>query len=383
MTKMTLFYPDVANYQGNINLAGAPAVCSKATQGNWYFSGYYTAQKAEAAVHGLFFTAYHFLEVGNGASQANFCFSKTGKTPLMLDFEEYLSNGVLHQPKMPDAVAFIDQFRALGGIVNLVYLPNWYWKKIGSPSLQPFIDRGLKLVSSFYTGYSDTGPGWVGYGGMTVACWQFSSTYMFNGQQVDMNAYKGTLDQLKSAFGGSVAPHKPEDVVLRLNDSGPDVVYLQQKLNAWGAKLTVDGSFGPATLSAVQNFQAAHGLSVDGVVGPATWSALDATPWNPSGWHYLAPTGLTARGGHTSVFLSWNAVTGTSPVFPAGQKAPAPASYTVRIFHRSGGAPITTRTAIGTSLQVGSLPKGALTAQVWANGGPVGPPNAQVNFTCA
>ena len=38
--------------------------------------------------------------------------------------------------------------------------------------------------------------------------------------------------------------------------------------------LTVDGIFGPATETAVKQFQQGASLVVDGVVGPATWAAL-------------------------------------------------------------------------------------------------------------
>lgn len=79
----------------------------------------------------------------------------------------------------------------------------------------------------------------------------------------------------------NAAPVKPEDLVLALGDSGAAVTYLQQRLNVWGAKITVDGSFGPATDAAVRVFQAAHKLTVDGAVGPATWAELDKSPAPP------------------------------------------------------------------------------------------------------
>src|SRR5690606_29059981 len=41
-----------------------------------------------------------------------------------------------------------------------------------------------------------------------------------------------------------------------------------------GAKLFVDGEFGPSTLKAVRAFQRANGLEDDGIVGPGTAAKL-------------------------------------------------------------------------------------------------------------
>ena len=54
------------------------------------------------------------------------------------------------------------------------------------------------------------------------------------------------------------------------------VTELQDLLNVHGAGLSVDGDFGANTLTAVKNFQSAHGLGVDGQVGPQTKAALYA-----------------------------------------------------------------------------------------------------------
>ncbi|MHA6757558.1 C40 family peptidase [Streptacidiphilus sp. PAMC 29251] len=52
------------------------------------------------------------------------------------------------------------------------------------------------------------------------------------------------------------------------------VTTLQSFLNSWGAHLSVDGDFGAHTFTAVESFQAAHGLGVDGQVGPQTKAVI-------------------------------------------------------------------------------------------------------------
>ena len=375
---MTIFYPDVSSYQTGISFAGCVIAMVKATESTGYTNPDYAAAKTRAAHAGAYFCAYHFLHAGNGAGQAQHAFSVVGHgIPLMIDFEPaYNPNGTIASaPQVSDAVAFIDEYRALGGTVYLLYLPHWYWQgNLGSPALTSVIDLGMLLVSSDYTGYSDTGPGWASYGGMTPVVWQYTSTASLNGVvNVDMNAYKGTLADFQAQVttgatsqGGNGGGAEP---TLVEGDTGPAVQTLQTRLNVWGAKLTVDGSFGPATLAAVKAFQAAHHLTVDGVVGPQTWAALNANP-PTSPQPYPAPTALAVSA--VSLTVSWDAVT------VAG--APV-ASYTVEAVELNGSVFVrdtpTTNSVVLSTLTPGQT----YNILVWANGGPVPPPHASIQVT--
>ena len=68
--------------------------------------------------------------------------------------------------------------------------------------------------------------------------------------------------------------------ILSQGSKGAEVKTLQRLLNALGyhdareKPLAVDGSFGPATLYALKNFQDQRKLEVDGSCGPATWNAI-------------------------------------------------------------------------------------------------------------
>jgi len=56
--------------------------------------------------------------------------------------------------------------------------------------------------------------------------------------------------------------------------AGDLVVWAQEHLYGAGEPVTVDGSYGPPTQTAVESFQTAHGLPVTGIVDPTTWQAL-------------------------------------------------------------------------------------------------------------
>lgn len=61
----------------------------------------------------------------------------------------------------------------------------------------------------------------------------------------------------------------------RSGDRGADVLIIQILLNKLiGAGLEEDGSYGPATVSAVGKFQSAEGIDSDGICGNKTWARL-------------------------------------------------------------------------------------------------------------
>jgi len=73
---------------------------------------------------------------------------------------------------------------------------------------------------------------------------------------------------------GAKRPSPAEVNTLLIGSAGEMVIELQGLLIKHGAKLKVDGDFGPRTDHAVRAFQKQAGLTADGIVGPKTWAAL-------------------------------------------------------------------------------------------------------------
>jgi peptidoglycan hydrolase-like protein with peptidoglycan-binding domain len=299
---MTIFYPDISAFQAGISVAGATAVCVKATEGSGWFSSDYDRAMAQAKADGVFAFAYHFLHAGNVSAQAAWCFSHVAATPLMLDFEPTLGS----DPTIVDAVGFMNAYRSMGGKITLNYFPHWYWQQLGSPSLSPLASLGL--VSSVYTTYADasSAAGWLPYGGVSPVVWQYTNAGRLAGSgSIDFNAYRGTLAEFETLVSGAVMPPPlpppppspapafpyPSADYLGVPSSdkhchsgyfgGIDNVNVhtwQERMSRRGWSIAMDGCYGPASASVCKTFQAEKGLAVDGFVGPMTWTAAWTAP---------------------------------------------------------------------------------------------------------
>jgi hypothetical protein len=204
-----IFFPDLSHYDADRGVTIQPdtvAVIVKASHGTRFVDRTYSAFKQQAADRGCYFTAYHWLNHGGAAAQAAYCYAAVGRTPVMVDAEDMPGNtGYAGPLTVADIAGFVTELRRLGGVSNLVYLPRWYWADhMGSPDLRPLGNIGVRLVSSSYTTYSDSGPGWAAYGGLTPVQWQYTNALPYSGSASDFNAFRGTLDEYKTLTQGGL-----------------------------------------------------------------------------------------------------------------------------------------------------------------------------------
>lgn len=191
-------YPDVSHFQTPLSLAGAVACFAKATEGSDFVDQSYAGFRTQATHLGAVFGAYHYVNNTGIESQAQHAHGVVGATPLMWDAEAAGAT-------VARLLALTSAYRALHGIVHLVYLPRWWWSTLGAPDLRPLADAGLALVASRYGEGPNSASGWASYGGMTPSVLQYTDAQMFNGKRVDFNAYRGTLDQFRALITGQDA----------------------------------------------------------------------------------------------------------------------------------------------------------------------------------
>lgn len=189
---------DCAHVNGKV-LNGAAAqqqrmsfAIAKASQGTHYEDAFLDNNVAQARAHGMLPGAYHFLERGNGAAQADHFLAALAKVGgpqgLVCCVDVELQNSTTG-PRLADVTAFRNRWESKVGKGRLMlYTGAWYWNgHLGNPTAH----GDLPLwVSAYVTGHGDPWSivkavtpgyfrpfgGWKGY-----AVRQFSSSASIGG----------------------------------------------------------------------------------------------------------------------------------------------------------------------------------------------------------
>lgn len=293
---------DLSNYQPGFNVAqaareGYSAFICKATEGTTFndalFDGFINQIQAAGAIPG----AYHFLRAGDGAAQARAFYARVAAHGGPAGWLIALDNEA--DATWDTTVAWVTEWNRLSGNHPVImYTGAWWWGPRGwsGSQLTPYLWHsryvaGTAPGSALYGQVPDAWwtPGYGGWGSATIL--QFSSKGQVAGQQVDVDAFRGTLDDLRVLTApGAPTPPSPGPVAppwpgryLRYTPGTPmvqgaDVHTWQQRMRDRGWAIGVDGAYGPASATICGKFQADKHLAVDRIVGPVTWAAAWTTP---------------------------------------------------------------------------------------------------------
>lgn len=226
---------------------------------------------------GLLCLGYHYLRPGNEAQQARVFsdqLAATGGVPGMLDAEAITAVGGVPTLRVDGIHRFLDACAANGARVPLLYLPRWYWQRMGSPDLSglPMLWASSYVSGSDYASalYERVTPSyWAAYGNLPVAVLQFTDKALVAGYRVDADVYLGTRDDFAKLIGPNT-PRPPSP------DPGPGSIPLMEfgqtsdavrALQAWlnrtfpaYSHLPVTGFYGSMTQSVIKEFQRRVGI---------------------------------------------------------------------------------------------------------------------------
>lgn len=230
---MTIWGVDISGWQAGIDIdsvagEGFAAVIAKATQGDYFASPEYGRQKLATLAARLGFMAYHYVDGASGAVEQVDQYERVEpdrRVPVMLDHEDNSGDADVLR-------AVHAEFVRRGYRVALIYIPRWYWDRIGRPDLSGLPPLMASSYGSDQPGYAsslypgDTAPGWAPYGGNEVAVLQFTQRARVAGLLIDAWAFRGNPAALDALFSAGSEPIMSEAKDVQTQLRGPD-------LNGW------------------------------------------------------------------------------------------------------------------------------------------------------
>lgn len=207
---MVIHLLDISHHQGDFDVSSAvdegySAVICKSTEGSTYqdprFLDYITQVRNTTAIPG----AYHFLRSGSGTTQAQLFHRRVtaaGGPSGMLCACDNEQDATWETTRE----FFSEWERLTGGHPLVMYSGAWWWGARNWPgsTLTPYLWHSHYLISAPDYGsslYSRVPDSWwtPGYGGWSTATiLQFSSSGRVAGQLVDVNAFRGSIEELRA-----------------------------------------------------------------------------------------------------------------------------------------------------------------------------------------
>lgn len=177
----------------------------KVSEGNYFLDRYWPTVLSWARATGNLVVGYHYVTTNTAKQQADTYLSNVGdvSVPCMLDFEN-------EGGRIDNFWAVWEAFVEAGVNMRLSYIPRWYWRQIGSPSLSDVVG----LVASDYvpgTGYASVlypgqaWSGWDAYGGANPVVLQFTDRAQVAGLVCDANAFRGSPSELQQLLKETTA----------------------------------------------------------------------------------------------------------------------------------------------------------------------------------
>lgn len=269
---------DISNHNAGFDVSravgeGYAAIIMKSSQGTWYedptFDGFATATMATDAIPG----AYHWLENGAGASQAEFLHQRIsahgGPTGWLCacDCED--------NAEWQTVVDFFERWREItNGHTLIMYSGNWWWENRGwnAAGLTPYLwdsryVSGSGCGSELYERVPESW--WIPrYGGWSkTTILQFADTAIVGGSTpIDVDAFLGTREELLKLAGRVLDMEQTDKMV-----KGPstwrtigDHLADMQELRNWLNGEQVPKDYIPSESSPLHMMQTAAALTITG-----------------------------------------------------------------------------------------------------------------------